>query len=89
MKENKYGCRRSGDVCLIHSCPLLGFDFCEESEIIKDFLTTSIQQAIVEEKERVNNKIEEYFNGLIVVSLPQATKESLLESLDKPLTIKE
>ena len=37
MKENKYGCRKSGDVCLIHSSPLLGFDFCEDSETIKDF----------------------------------------------------
>ena len=37
MKENKYGCRKSGDDCLIHSSPLLGFDFCEDSEIIKDF----------------------------------------------------
>jgi len=51
MKENKYGCRKNDDVCLIHSCPLLGFDFCEESEIMKDFLSTANAQAIAEERE--------------------------------------
>ena len=47
---------------------------------IKEFLTESIQQAVEEERERVDNKIEEYFDGLMVVSLPQATKDSLLDS---------
>ena len=47
---------------------------------IKDFISESIQQALAEERERVNNKIEEYFDGLIVVPSPQATKDNLLSS---------
>ena len=48
---------------------------------IADWWLNKMAQALAEERESVNNKIEEYFDGLIVVSLPQATKESLLESL--------
>ena len=43
-----------------------------------------IYQARAEERERVNNKIEEYFDGLIVVPSPQATKDSLLAYLKNP-----
>ena len=52
---------------------------------VKSFISTSITQSIAEERARVNNKIEEYFDGLIVVSLPQSTKDNLLFFLDKPL----
>ena len=73
MKENKYGCRKSGDVCLIHSSPLLGFDFCEDSETIKDFkneLMRKIEKAIDKMKKTQdevddNDEGERYYNKAI------------------------
>jgi len=64
------------DICLSGQDPR--YQLGRYIEHLKEEL---IHQALAEERERVNNKIEEYFDGLIVVSLPQATKESLLESL--------
>ena len=46
MIINKYGCRKSEDVCLVHDCPLLGFDFCEDSEMIKDFKKLAEQEML-------------------------------------------
>jgi hypothetical protein len=51
---NKYGCFKSDDVCIIHDCPLLGDNFCEESEIIKSYKRQIIQDLLdklPEEKE--------------------------------------
>jgi len=55
MKINKYGCRKREDVCLVHSCPLLGFDFCEDSEMIKDFKKETEQEML----KRVVEKVRE------------------------------
>jgi hypothetical protein len=43
---NKYGCFKSDDVCIIHDCPLLGDNFCEESEIIKSYKQQIIQDLL-------------------------------------------
>ena len=51
MKENKYGCIVSGDVCLKHDRPLISFGFCEDSPDIIAFIKQIRQQAIDQTRE--------------------------------------
>jgi len=52
MKINKYGCRKSGDVCLVHCQPLLGDNFCEECEAVRFFKKTIATTELDEKQKR-------------------------------------
>jgi hypothetical protein len=57
MKENKYGCIVSGDVCLKHDRPLISFGFCEDSPDIIAFIK-QIRQQDMEELIKINGYAE-------------------------------
>lgn len=80
------------DACLIKGCDCkcLSDDYdikkYPANQEIKDFIFQAIQKYNQRIKEEIKSYVENYFDGLIVIPNPEATKESLLKGLKNIIT---
>lgn len=82
-KSNKYGCKPSQDVCLIHDCPLVTYGICEDSPELQEFIKEVKKQSQIELIEIIRREVENlpYIETYDVDDFPAVKRQDVLDLL--------